>query len=90
MVSARALSKLRNDDRGAAYAYRDLLAAGAPPRQLGEDNRAYVARALAEGPFRRFKHPGNLTYTWALDPTAPPMLPSKPFPKAPSAIHFAA
>lgn len=35
-VSERALSKLRADDRGADYAYSQLLAAGAPPRHLGE------------------------------------------------------
>lgn len=66
-VSARALSKIRNGEQGAAYAIARLVAAGAPsPRPL-EDPRAYVRRALAEGPFRRFRHPGNHVYVWPLD-----------------------
>lgn len=69
-VSARALSKLRTGDRGAAYAYSQLLALGAPRRLQGEEGGVYVARALAEGPFRRVKHPGCLVYTWAVDRVA--------------------
>ena len=66
-ISQRALSKLRTGDRGRDYAERQLRAAGAPPRRAGEDGAAYVARALAEGPFRRVRHPGALVYTWSLD-----------------------
>lgn len=66
VVNGRMLSKLRNDEQGAAYAYRQLTAWGAPTRRLGEDSRAYADRALAEGPFRRTKHPGNFAYVWAL------------------------
>lgn len=59
VVSERALSKLRAEDRGARYVYDRLRAAGAPARAPGEAAPAYVARALAEGPFRSARHPGN-------------------------------
>lgn len=67
VLSRRSLSKLKNDERGAAGAYDRLIAAGAPPRRLGEEGAAYVQRALLEGPFRRLRHPGNLT--WLFDPS---------------------
>lgn len=66
VVDRRGLSKVRNDERGAASAYDRLVAAGAPRRRLGEDGPAYVTRALAEGPFRRVRHPGNHVYAWPL------------------------
>lgn len=66
VISERALSKLRNEERGAAYAYRQLLLAGAPPRERYESGRDYVARALEEGPFRRVRHPGNHIYAFAI------------------------
>lgn len=37
--------------------------------------RDYVARALLEGPFRRVRHPGNLTYVWP-SVTAPRRIPA--------------
>jgi hypothetical protein len=82
VVSERALSKLRTDDRGAAYVYRQLRAVGADTMRRGESGREYVARVLASGCFRRMRHPGNLTYAWALGPerarierAMPPALP---------------
>ena len=63
-VSARTMSKVRNGDRGAAGAYRTLLAHGAPARRPMESDRDYAARAIAEGPFRRVRHPGNLAYSF--------------------------
>lgn len=66
VVSPRALSKLRTDDQGAAYAYELLRAAGAPARKPLEDGRAYVRRALRQGPFRTLRHPGCLAYVWPL------------------------
>lgn len=65
-VSRRALSKIRNGERGADGAYRRLLEAGAPPRVVGESPAAYVDRALRDGPFTRVRHPGNLVYVWAV------------------------
>lgn len=93
VVSERAMAKLRTDDRGAAYAYQVLLAAGAPAREPFEDGPAYLARALRSGPFRRIRHPGNLAYTWAVgdrrvrrayDQVA---LPRLPFPKADQVVR---
>lgn len=66
IVSPRAMSKLRTGDRGAAYAYRQLLAMGAPARRPLESGRDYLRRALAEGPFRKVRHPGNYAYVWAI------------------------
>lgn len=68
VVSGRMLTKLRKGDKGAAYAYRALLELGAPARALGEGDEAYVKRALAEGPWRRVRHPGNLAYVWPVKP----------------------
>ena len=64
LVSERMVSKLRNGERGAGYAYRTLLALGAPPRRPLEADDAYVERAMKEGPFRKSRHPGNLVFTW--------------------------
>lgn len=65
-VSERALSKIRGDEQGAAYALRQLRELGAPARRVGERGDDYVARALDEGGFRKVRHPGNLTFTWRL------------------------
>ena len=67
VVSDRALSKIRNDERGQDYAARALIRHGAPPPRDAEDGRAWVERALLEGPFRRLRHPGNHVYAWPLD-----------------------
>lgn len=75
------MSKLRNDEQGAAYAYARLTAAGAPPRRPLEGGVAYVERALREGPFRRFRHPGNHTYVWTLHDDVVVKLEAKPYPK---------
>lgn len=64
VISPRALSKLRNDESGAAGAYEQLLRAGSPKRHMLESGPSYVERALRTGPFRRVKHPGNHTYIW--------------------------
>jgi hypothetical protein len=80
-LSGRALSKIRLGETGHEYAYRALLAAGAPTRMPHEDGAAYVARALRDGPFRRVRHPGNIVYTWALTRRVE-MRPALPFPKA--------
>lgn len=96
IVSPRALSKLRNETKGADYAYELLLAAGAPERRPLEDSRAYVARALEAGPFRRFRHPGNLAYVWAVGSkserrrTARGFPSPLPYPKAAQAVKEAA
>lgn len=64
VIAPRALSKIRNDEQGAAGAYQMLRRSGAPERNPLETGAAYVSRALSEGPFRKVKHPGNHAYTW--------------------------
>lgn len=81
VISPRALSKIRLDERGAAYAYEQLLEAGAPRRRSFESGRAYVKRALSEGPFRRFRHPGNHAYVWSLKRRHRIERPARPYPK---------
>lgn len=88
VVSARALSKLRNGERGAEYAEQVLYEAGAPGRYRGESGRSYVQRVLAAGVFRRVPHPGNHVYAWSFDRAL--SLVSKPFPVLPGAPHVAA
>jgi hypothetical protein len=66
VLSARTLSKLRNGERGADGAYRQLLSMGASERRLGEDIHEYVNRAISNGPFVRARHPGNHLYLWAI------------------------
>ncbi len=66
VVPPRALSKIRNGERGEAHVYEWLRAHGAPTRAPLESGQAYTTRALRDGPFRRFAHPGNHRYGWAL------------------------
>jgi hypothetical protein len=92
VISERTLSKFRRDERGAEYAYRQLLQAGCPKRKPGEDRGEYLVRAVKEGGLRKLKHPGNLVYTWAIGSPAERrarrlMLPDAiPYPK----LHCAA
>jgi hypothetical protein len=62
IVSERAMSKLRADDADARHVYARLIEQGAPRIRPGETGRAYLARALSEGPFRRILHRGNHRY----------------------------
>jgi len=64
VLSERALSKIRNQERGCGAAERAVVAAGAPPRAFGEEPGAWLSRVLPM--FRRLKHPGNHVYTWNL------------------------
>lgn len=68
VLGRRSLDKLRRGERGAAGAYEQLRAWGAPAMRTGEDGAAYVTRALEEGPFRAMGHPGCHRYAWALRP----------------------
>jgi hypothetical protein len=84
VLSRRTLDKIRLEERGAAAAYRDLVDLGAPVRQLFEEPRDYVARALRDGPFRRVRHPGQHVYLFAPSGTAaglPPTRAAAPFPR---------
>ncbi|WP_109015704.1 Mom family adenine methylcarbamoylation protein [Novimethylophilus kurashikiensis] len=64
VVSERSLSKIRLGESGVDYSIRQLIALGAPARLPHEDGRAYVERALAEGGFRKSRHPGNHVFSW--------------------------
>lgn len=66
IVSPRALSKIRSGDTGAAYAERQLVDAGVPPRRFGEDPARWIERLAATGAIARRRHPGNLVYAFAL------------------------
>jgi hypothetical protein len=80
-VSPRTLSKVRLGERGAAAAYETLVALGAPRLREGEQPAAWVTRALAEGPFRPFRHAGNHVYAWALDGADECLAPAQPRPR---------
>lgn len=67
IVSPRALSKIRLQERGHAYAERQLTAAGADPRRPHEDPVLWLGRVLREPTFRRVRHPGNFVYAFGLD-----------------------
>ena len=83
VFSQRALSKLRNDEVGARYAYEQLRGLGAPARRTFEGGHEYAARALREGGFRARRHPGNHTYAWWLGALrARPAWRPMPYPKA--------
>lgn len=81
VISSRTLSKIRNSERGEAYAQRQLERSGCPRRALGESGEAWIARAL-DG-LRRVPHDGCHAYAWALTRDAARRLPEAagPFPK---------
>lgn len=77
--SPRALSKIRNDERGKAYAVSQLVEAGAPEPLLNESGADYVTRVSFI--FRKIKHPGNLAYCWFFDKRLKEQLPRLPYEK---------
>lgn len=70
IISARALSKVRHQEVGHAYAERRLISAGAEPRGFGEEPADWLRRILREPMFRRVRHPGNFAYVFSLNRTA--------------------
>jgi hypothetical protein len=65
-LAPRSLSKIRNEERGWEGAMHSLVARGAPIRRPHEDLTLWLHRALREGPFRRYRHPGKYAYVWGL------------------------
>ena len=63
VISGRALSKIRQGERGKEYAEAQLARSSGCARRPGESSEAYVERATAL--LRRVKHPGNHVYLWA-------------------------
>jgi len=79
--SARAAQKIRSHDRGWEYSIAQLVKAGAPPLEDGEETREWL-RTWLPRITRTRQHPGNLKYAWALNKQTRRGLPmSKPYPK---------
>lgn len=78
-ISARAISKVKAQDQGAAYSERQLVDAGCDPRRPGEDPADWLERVLPALP--RVKHPGCIMYRWALGKVALNTLPPLPYPR---------
>lgn len=66
-VPDRALSKIRRQEQGHAYAERLLLSYGCDPRRPGEAPDQWVSRVVTAPIFRRLRHPGNYVYLFGLD-----------------------
>jgi hypothetical protein len=79
VLAPRALSKIRNCERGWRHAVARLEQYGAAP--LVGDPRTWLATWLPRLT-RVLRHPGNHKYAWALDRHVRPVLPvSRPYPK---------
>lgn len=86
VLSERAVSKVRGEERGDGGAYRMMVRAGCGPRRALESGAAYVERAVREaleaGVLRKVRHSGNHVYTFNLrgphfDPDQPPLYPKR-------------
>ena len=66
VVSGAGLKKFYTQEKGATRFYEKLIERGAPPIRRGESPGDYFRRAMEEGPFRRFRHPGTHGYIWPL------------------------
>lgn len=64
LLSPRAISKIRNDETGAAYAVRQIVDAGAP--KPNGDLRKWLSGLEDSGLLQRRRHPGNHTYLFPL------------------------
>jgi len=79
ILSPRALSKVRAKDKGWKYVVENLVARGAP--EPSGDWDEWVTLAVRHVS-RRFRHPGNHRYVWALDRALRKLLPRPmPYPK---------
>jgi hypothetical protein len=65
-LSARALQKVRRQERGHAYVERLLISWGAPVPRAGVDPTAWLADALDAIGVRQLRHPGNHRYAFPL------------------------
>lgn len=83
VLSARAVAKVRQRERGWRYVVDQLVQAGAPAPESFEGGalRAWVDEAIARVT-RPLRHHGNYRYAWGLTPGARRMLgASLPYPK---------
>lgn len=81
VISERSLSKIRQEERGAAYAARQFMDKGALERLPGEEASAWVTRALRQPTFRRVRHPGNFVYLFNLGRDVSIQMPAQAYPK---------
>lgn len=81
VLAPRALSKIRNGERGWRYGVAQLVAAGAREPSVGEDLRAWLAQTLPTVARAR-KHPGNHRYLFGLTGAGKRTLPAgQPYPR---------
>lgn len=66
VLSDRALSKVRGQERGHAYVERTLRSFGAPGPRVGESGAAWLERALPAVDLRGVRHGGNHRYVFAV------------------------
>lgn len=84
VLSDRAISKIRRQERGAAYSARLLEEHGAIPLSGGEDPSVWLNRWL-DCLTARLRHPGNHKYAWRLRRSAARkrlVASGRPYPKA--------
>lgn len=82
VISRCALSKITGHEKGRTGAIAQLVKRGAGEPIPGEDDRAYVQRALREIGVTRVRHPGNHVYGWDLYGKAKHRMKSRePYPK---------
>ena len=66
LLSERALSRIRGEERGHAYAERELVRFGARPRRPGEPACDWLRGALRAAGVRPVLHGGNHSYAFRL------------------------
>lgn len=66
VLSARALQKVRADERGHAAVERLLVSFGAPARARDQQGSGWLREALAAARVRSLSHPGNHRYAFVL------------------------
>jgi hypothetical protein len=69
VLSDRAISKVRAQDKGHAYVERLLISYGASPR-IGGDPKSWLIDALNDVRAIRMRHPGNIRYGMPTSPAA--------------------
>lgn len=90
IFSPRAMSKIRAQDTGAAYAERQLLQHATSPRTFGESPTDWIKRLETEGTLQRRRHPNNHVYVFPLTRAAAIAAkdkPNLPYPVLDRTIH---
>jgi hypothetical protein len=66
VLSERALSRVRGDERGHAYVERELVGFGARPRRHGEPGAIWIRDGLHAAGVRAIRHGGNHRYAFRI------------------------